>query len=275
MSVESFKRNEFLAGVFNRCASKYCSIGPEYFSYFGKRLVDNAQIFAGARVLDIACGRGASLFPASLKTGDTGHATGIDFSENMISETQTVIFEQGYKNIDVIQMNAEELSFEDDSFDFILCGLSMQFFSKYDMALREMFRVLKPGGKIGIATWKKKDKPPIIAKVISKYLQPSPANQNTIPRPDFGTIESLDSMLAQAGFYNIKISEESKQFYYKDEETWWLEQWSHSGRAPFEMIEKMGTDVLNNFKKDIFNELQKDENEIPFDAVALFSYAEK
>jgi O-methyltransferase/aklanonic acid methyltransferase len=52
--------------------------GPDYWDYFGARLVEHAAIPAGTRILDIGCGTGSSLFPAAIKTNPGGYAIGID-----------------------------------------------------------------------------------------------------------------------------------------------------------------------------------------------------
>ena len=52
--------------------------GPDYWDYFGARLVELANIYPGARLLDVGCGTGSSLFPAASKTGPSGYAFGID-----------------------------------------------------------------------------------------------------------------------------------------------------------------------------------------------------
>ena len=52
--------------------------GPDYWDYFGVRLVEHAAIPLGAKVLDVACGSGSSLFPAAEKTGESGCVIGID-----------------------------------------------------------------------------------------------------------------------------------------------------------------------------------------------------
>jgi O-methyltransferase/aklanonic acid methyltransferase len=52
--------------------------GPDYWEYFGLRLVEHAGIYVGARVLDVGCGCGSSVFPTAEKVGPSGRVTGID-----------------------------------------------------------------------------------------------------------------------------------------------------------------------------------------------------
>ena len=52
--------------------------GPDYWDYFGVRLIEHADIHPGAVLLDVGCGTGSSLFPAAKKTGSRGFAYGID-----------------------------------------------------------------------------------------------------------------------------------------------------------------------------------------------------
>ena len=52
--------------------------GPDYWDYFGIRLIEHAEIFKGARILDVGCGTGSSLFPAAKIIGERGYAVGVD-----------------------------------------------------------------------------------------------------------------------------------------------------------------------------------------------------
>jgi O-methyltransferase/aklanonic acid methyltransferase len=54
-----------LSGIFDRASATYGQVGPGYFAHFGERLVERAGLAPGMRVLDVACGRGAVLFPAA------------------------------------------------------------------------------------------------------------------------------------------------------------------------------------------------------------------
>src|SRR5438046_7804840 len=84
---DSTNQQEQTAEAWSRAASSYSHTGPSFFQYFGKELVDFAPIPSGARVLDVATGRGALLFPAAEKVGQRGEVVGIDYSKGMVETT--------------------------------------------------------------------------------------------------------------------------------------------------------------------------------------------
>ncbi len=279
MSLEIFKRNERLEEIFNRVAKQYDTLGPKYFAYFGKKLVEHVSVGKGTALLDVAFGKGASLIPASQYVGGNGRVIGIDFSQEMVKELQLLIHEKQLYNTNVLQMDAEILDFHDNIFDYVLCGLSLPLFSDSIGAINEMYRVLKVGGRLGISTWNKREKMGVLEKAYIKLI-PNNNHQslnNDILKPDFSSIEGIEKILKNVGLKNIDILIEEKTFYYKDEEEWWQEQWTNASRGLFEHIESMGADVLERFKEIAFIEIieNKDTNGIPFDAKVIFSIGQK
>ncbi len=77
--------------IFDEAAESYDRIGPTIFSKFGIRLVELMNIAPGARVLDIATGKGAVLLPAACRVGSEGHVIGIDISSNILREAEHAI----------------------------------------------------------------------------------------------------------------------------------------------------------------------------------------
>ena len=112
-----------------------------------------ANINAGAHVLDIASGRGAVLFPAAERVGAGGEVVGIDLAEAMAHATSEEAASRGLK-ARVNVMDAEELTFPDESFDCVTCGFGIMFFPDQDRGLAQMRRVLKSGGCLAISTWR-------------------------------------------------------------------------------------------------------------------------
>jgi ubiquinone/menaquinone biosynthesis C-methylase UbiE len=185
MSDEDREKEEGIVGVFSRSASTFDRGGPRIFSHFGQRLVDLAQIAPGADVLDVAAGRGAVLFPAARQVGPHGRVVRIDLSTDMVRETTAEMQSFGWQHAAMHQMDAEQLDFPDASFDWVLCGFALWFFPQPYRALTEFFRVLRPGGGIGITTWVE-DCPflHLCREVFRPYLPPaSPAEQGSEEGP--------------------------------------------------------------------------------------------
>ena len=109
MSEDGRARKETVAQIFDRAASVYDQSG--IFAYFGERLATLAQVAHGARVLDVATGRGAVLFPAAIRIGTQGHVCGIDLSARMVQETGLEIKRRRLQNAKVVKMDAEALDF--------------------------------------------------------------------------------------------------------------------------------------------------------------------
>lgn len=151
-SPKAVERKQAVAGIFHRASSTYGQIGPGFFAHFGHRLVVNAGLPLNARVLDVACGRGAVLFPAAEAVGPDGSVIGIDLAEGMVKETTHWAVKRGLSNVAIRQMDAEHLDFPDSSFDSVLCGFALFFFPQLERALAEFRRVLKPGGHIAVST---------------------------------------------------------------------------------------------------------------------------
>ena len=253
-----------VAGIFGRAAPTYDRVGPRFFSHFGRRLVTLAQIPGGAKVLDVATGRGAVLFSAADVVGPQGFVVGIDLSEMMIQENWEEIKRLGLQNVKAHRMDAEYLEFPDESFDCVLCSFAIFFFPQLDRALSEIRRVLKPNGQIAVTTWAstRDEQWKWFEELTETYLpSESEPEQTSDPqstsKPIFNTPEGLEAILASAGFVNIRVVSESREFIYADEEEWWSTLWSHGMRADLEAIEeKTGQDGLKRFQKDAFEKVQ-------------------
>ena len=142
-----------MAGIFNRAAPTYGQVGPGYFDYFGQRLVDQADLKPGMRVLDVATGRGAVLFPAARAVGTSGSVIGIDLAEEMVYGTNAEIEQRRVRNASARAMDADDLTFPEASFDAITCAFSVFFLSDRDAALREFHRLMRPGGRLAVSIW--------------------------------------------------------------------------------------------------------------------------
>lgn len=262
-SDEIAQRKQWIGGMFGRAASTYDHVGPPFFSHFGKHLVDIAKISPSSNVLDVATGRGALLFPAAEAVGRDGQVVGVDLSEAMIQETSKELARQNMSlKVAVRQMDAENLQFSDESFDYVLCGFAIFFFPQLNRAMSEFYRVLKPNGHICVSTWDTLfyEQWGWFDALIKEYLPPEPTpseKSGSTSEPVFDTPEGLESILASAGFENIQIFSEAKEFVYSANEDYWLSLWSHGAREVLEKIEQVrGKEGLARFRSDVFREVE-------------------
>jgi ubiquinone/menaquinone biosynthesis C-methylase UbiE len=116
-------------------------------------LLKMAALAAGEQVLDVACGTGLVALNAALMVGPNGRLHGIDLSGQMIAIAERTASEQGVANASFERMDAEFLTLPDASFDVVLCALGLMYLPEPERAVREMRRVLRPGGRLIIAVW--------------------------------------------------------------------------------------------------------------------------
>ena len=108
---------------------------------------------AGERVLDVACGTGLVAFAAAEAVGPDGRVVGVDLSGQMVHTARRRAQKRSVSNASFARMDAESLELPDASFDVALCSLGLMYMPDPEQAVREMRRVLRPGGRMGLAVW--------------------------------------------------------------------------------------------------------------------------
>ena len=121
---------------------------PALFKQWCSRVLDAADVSTGDRVLDVACGTGVLAREAAERVGDSRLVAGVDPGPGMLAVASELA-----PDIDWHHGRAESLPFPDSCFDAICCQFGLMFFSDRPQALREMIRVLRPGGRLAVAVW--------------------------------------------------------------------------------------------------------------------------
>jgi SAM-dependent methyltransferase len=213
MSKDHQARKVQAQALFNSVCPDY-DFGPGCFAHFGRRLVEVADIKADARVLDIASGRGAVLFPAAERVGANGEVVGIDLADVMVRATSEEGMRRGLK-VDVSVMDAEELNFPDEAFDCVTCGFGIMFFPDQDRGLSQMRRVLKSGGRLALSTWRVAQGEDL-HPVLNAIGVPPSRNPGWITEPD-----NLEALIRRNRFTDIRVKADSMDFLYADAEEVW------------------------------------------------------
>jgi demethylmenaquinone methyltransferase/2-methoxy-6-polyprenyl-1,4-benzoquinol methylase len=162
-----------VAGVFDSVAGNY-DIMNDVMSMGIHRLwkrvtVEVSALRPGQKVLDLAGGTGDLSKLMSKRVGPTGKIIISDINGNMLGVGRDRLTNEGFVgNLDYVQANAEELPFPDNYFDCVTIGFGLRNVTDKDKALRAMFRVLKPGGKLLVLEFSKPASP-VLEKIYDIY----------------------------------------------------------------------------------------------------------
>lgn len=244
---------QMIEQLFDGAATSYDRVGPGIFKQFGARLVELMTIAPGAHVLDVATGAGSVLLPAAMRVRSEGRVIGIDLSGKIIKEADRAVRAYGLANVELSKMDAEHLDFPDQAFDAVTCAFSLFLFPDMDAALREMYRVCKPGGRLGVTMFNKVPHPfnpglPILIQQFREYgvILQMPHQLGYAP-------EELDALLGRFGFVSIETRSETSDVVYESAEDWWAFQLTTPMSAA---ILSMDEDKRARFKDEYFSKLR-------------------
>lgn len=210
-----------------------------HWDVLGNRLVDMLEITKGARVLDVGTGGGSTFFPAIEKVGKTGHVTGIDNKEKSVENVTSELKRCGIFNASVQVMSAEEMSFNDASFDYMVSGFigwgrrydfEKNKYKSQDFVMSEILRVLRAGGKAGFSTWLFQEDSEWIMKLIQPYLPSAPVGYSKETRAGW------DVIMSNAKFSNYEISIVELDYVYPSFDDWWKEIMDYGWQYTIESI---------------------------------------
>jgi ubiquinone/menaquinone biosynthesis C-methylase UbiE len=177
---------------------------PALFAPWGPVLCDAARVAPGQRVLDVACGTGALTTAAARRVAPGGAVIGLDANPQMLA----VARRKHPAGIEWTDGRAEALPFADAGFDAVLSQFGLMFFDDRVAALREMWRVLRPGGRLVVAVCDALDHSPgyaALAELLERLFGRAVADAFRSPfvLGDAGTLRSL---CAEAGVAGAEVT---------------------------------------------------------------------
>jgi ubiquinone/menaquinone biosynthesis C-methylase UbiE len=219
-----------------------------------KRLIELAQLESGQKILDIATGTGLAALAAAKIVGASGRVTGVDFSVGMLKNAMQKQVSEGLQNVEFIEADAEYVSFENNTFDRILCSLAISYLTNIPAALYKWYSFLKSDGILAFNTLAETAFPPSILfrEVAARYGV-------TVPNPNvmLGTIEKCQGILESVGFRDIQIEAEQQGWFFTPdvktaEELWKMNAINVNGYQ----VDQLSSDELERCKREYVAEIQ-------------------
>jgi ubiquinone/menaquinone biosynthesis C-methylase UbiE len=177
---------------------------PALFVSSSERLLDEAGVKPGDRILDVACGTGIVARNALKRNDGNGvSVTGIDPNPGMLSVAESIAPGPEWK-----EGTAEELPFDDESFDVVVSQFGLMFFQDKKAALREMNRVLASGGRMVVAVFDSLDNNPgynALAGVFGRVAGEEVAQALGAPF-SLGDIDELKALCAESGLTSAEVT---------------------------------------------------------------------
>ena len=205
-------------------------------------LCEAVDLHPGQKVLDVACGNGNTALAAARRFGEV---VGVDYVAALLEEGRERARAEGWQ-VDFQEGDAEDLPFPDESFDVVLSTIGAMFAPDQEKVASELLRVLRPGGKLGMANWTPEGYLGELFRTMGKHLPP-PAGL----KPPFlwGTEERLHELLGES-VSSLRAEQRSFIFRYPSAE-YYVEYMRGYYGPLHKTFEALDTDGQESLERDL------------------------
>lgn len=210
------------ATAYNAAADYFDHPTNTFWDRFGRATVDRLELARGAAVLDVCSGSGASAIPAAHAVGPEGHVIGVDLAENLLKLAEAKAERLGLGNLEFRVGDMMSLGYPDACFDAVVCVFGIFFVPDMPAAVRELWRLLRPGGKLAITTWGPDFFEPANSVFWEAVLSVAPELHRTFnPWDRISTPSGLEAMLRESGIARSEIMTETGMHPIGTPAAWW------------------------------------------------------
>ncbi|QPK63218.1 class I SAM-dependent methyltransferase [Methylomonas sp. LL1] len=214
--------NAKAAMAYNAAADHFDHPVSSFWHRFGRRTIERLELKSGERVLDVCSGSGGSALPAADRVGAEGYVVAADLAERLIALARAKAEAQRMTNIEFRVDDMLALGYPDHSFDAVVCVFGIFFVPDMNAAVRELWRMVKPGGRLAITTWGPNlFEPANGAFWEAIHLERPDLHRAFNPWERISEPDGLRQMLAEAGVQIVDILAESGTHPLNEPEDWW------------------------------------------------------
>jgi ubiquinone/menaquinone biosynthesis C-methylase UbiE len=239
------------ATTYNAAADFYDDPANSFWERFGRRTVERLQLPSGARVLDVCCGSGASAIPAAELVGPQGHVLGVDLAQNLLALARAKAAARGLQNIEFRVGDMLNLELADSQFDAVVCVFGIFFVPDMPAAVRELWRCVRPGGKLAITTWGPNFFEPATTVFWNSIREVRPdLYRGFNPWDRISDPPALHALLHEGGVEQAEVVAESGSHPIPAPEAWWSAVMGTGYRGTFEQLDAAAQERVHTINLD-------------------------
>lgn len=200
MSTPPMSNPMALPDTWNHVSEAYEATITPTFLPFAAEALRRAAVGPDARILDVAAGPGTL---SLLAAPTVAHVTALDFAPAMVARLRAAAARGGHTNVHVDEGDAAALPYADKSFDAVFCMFGLMFVPDRAAALRELRRVLRPGGTAVVTTWPPMRRMPMFDEIMGVLRRHVPGMPPDDGRAPMGELDEVRAELLAAGFGEV------------------------------------------------------------------------
>jgi ubiquinone/menaquinone biosynthesis C-methylase UbiE len=186
--------------------NKHQALIEKMYAALSRALIEDANLSSGQAVIDVGGGSGEPSLTIAPIVGERGSVIYTDPAGGMVKAARDEARRRGHRNIEFHQCPAEQLPFSNNSFDAAVSRLSAMFFPDVLSGLREMLRVVKPGGHLSFVVWAGREVNPffsVVTTVLDRFVPADAEDEDAPAAFRFATPGKLAKLLTEAGATSV------------------------------------------------------------------------
>jgi 2-polyprenyl-3-methyl-5-hydroxy-6-metoxy-1,4-benzoquinol methylase len=208
--------------TYNAAADFYDHPVNGFWEWYGQQTVARVRPEAGARILDVCCGSGASAIPAAKAVGPNGYVLGIDLAENLIELAKAKARECRLENIEFRVADMLDLDLMPSTFDVVICVFGIFFVPDMQQAVQALWKLVRPAGRLAITTWGPRFfEPANTAFWNAVQNERADLYKGFNPWDRISEPESLRALFLSTGAETLDIVPETRRHRLRSPEDWW------------------------------------------------------
>jgi ubiquinone/menaquinone biosynthesis C-methylase UbiE len=228
-----------------------------FWDRVGRRTVERLALPAGAAVLDVCCGTGASALQAAAVVGPSGSVLGVDLAEGLVTRARAKAAAAGLGNAHFRVGDMLNLDLADGSFDAVVCVFGIFFVPDVAAGVRALWRLVRPGGQLAVTTWGPRIFEPAMTAFWAAVGTERPDLVEAYQPWDRITAPGrLADYLQAGGVEGVTIEEEAGRQALGSPEDWWAIVLGTGYRAT---VEQLGPDAAARVKRICLDRIARED----------------